>query len=31
VRALSHLVKAPNTGLPIQSPWAAIMNRQTET
>jgi hypothetical protein len=24
------LVKAPNTGLPIQSPWVAIMNRQTE-
>ena len=24
------LVKAPNTKLPIQSPWLAIMNRQTE-
>src|SRR5687768_17546728 len=30
VRALGLLVKAPNTGLPIQSPWVAIMNRQTE-
>jgi hypothetical protein len=24
------LVKAPNTALPIQSPWVAIMKRQTE-
>jgi hypothetical protein len=24
------LVKAPKTKLPIQSPWVAIMNRQTE-
>ena len=24
------LVKAPNTKLPIQSPWVAVMNRQTE-
>lgn len=24
------LVKAPNTGLPIQSPYLAVMNRQTE-
>jgi len=23
-------VKAPNTGLPIQSPYLAIINRQTE-
>jgi hypothetical protein len=30
VRALCLLVKAPNTGLPIQSPWVAVMNRQTE-
>ena len=30
VRALGLLVKAPNTGLPIQSPWLAVMNRQTE-
>src|SRR4029453_6267042 len=30
VRVLGLLVKAPNTGLPIQSPWVAIMNRQTE-
>jgi hypothetical protein len=30
VRALGLLVKTPNTGLPIQSPWVAIMNRQTE-
>jgi hypothetical protein len=29
-RALGLLVKAPNTGLPIQSPWLAVMNRQTE-
>ena len=27
---MGHLVRAPNTGLPIQSPWLAIMNRQTE-
>jgi phage terminase small subunit len=24
------MVKAPNTGLPIQSPYLAVMNRQTE-
>ena len=30
VRALGLLVRAPNTGLPIQSPWVAIMNRETE-
>jgi P27 family predicted phage terminase small subunit len=24
------LVKAPNTGLPIQSPWLPIVNRQTD-
>ena len=30
MRALGLLVKAPNTGLPIQSPWLAVMNRQTE-
>jgi hypothetical protein len=30
VRALGLLVKAPSTELPIQSPWAAFMNRQTE-
>jgi hypothetical protein len=24
------LVEAPSTKLPIQSPWLAIMNRQTE-
>ena len=30
VRALGLLVKAPNTGLPIQSPWVAIMDRQNE-
>ncbi len=30
VQALGLLVKAPNTKLPIQSPWVAIMNRQTE-
>ena len=30
VRALGLLVRAPNTGLPIQSPWLAVMNRQTE-
>ncbi len=30
VRALGLLVRAPNTGLPIQSLWVAIMNRQTE-
>jgi hypothetical protein len=30
VRALGLLVKAPDTGLPKQSPWLAIMNRQTE-
>jgi hypothetical protein len=30
VQAVGLLVKAPNTALPIQSPWEAIMNRQTE-
>ena len=30
VQAVGLLVKAPNTKLPIQSPWVAIMNRQTE-
>jgi hypothetical protein len=30
VRTVGLLVKAPNTGLPIQSPWVAVMNRQTE-
>ena len=30
VQALGLLVKAPHTGLPIQSPWVAVMNRQTE-
>ena len=29
-RALGPLAKAPNTRLPIQAPWLAIMNRQTE-
>lgn len=28
--AQNMLVKAPNTGLPIQSPFMAIINRQTE-
>ena len=27
---MGHLVKAPNTGLPLQPPWVAVMNRQTE-
>ena len=30
VQAAGLLVKAPNSGLPIQSPWVAIMNRKTE-
>jgi hypothetical protein len=30
VRVLGLLVKAPDTGLPKQSSWVAIMNRQTE-
>ncbi len=30
VRALGLLVKTPRTKLPIQSPWVAVMNRQTE-
>jgi phage terminase small subunit len=30
VRTVGLLVKAPHTGLPIQSPWVAVMNRQTE-
>lgn len=30
VQELGMLVKAPNTGLPIQSPYMAVLNRQTE-
>ncbi len=30
VQAVSLLVKVPHTKLPIQLPWVAIMNRQTE-
>ena len=30
MRALGPLVRAPHSKLPIQSPWVAIMNRQTE-
>ncbi len=30
MRALGLLVRATNTGPPIQSPWVAIMNRQNE-
>ncbi len=30
MRTLGFLVKATNARLPIQSPWVAIMNRQTE-
>ena len=30
MRALGLLVRAPHTGLPIQSPWLAIMSRQAE-
>jgi hypothetical protein len=30
VQAVGLLVKVPHTKLPIQSPWVAIMNRQTE-
>jgi hypothetical protein len=30
VQAVDLLVEAPHSGLPIQSPWVAIMNRQTE-
>ena len=30
MRTLGLLVKATNTGPPIQSPWVAIMNRQAE-
>ena len=29
-RALGPKAKAPNTGLPLQPPWVAIMNRRTE-
>ncbi len=29
-QAVDLLVKAPRAKLPIQSPWVAIMNRQTE-
>ena len=30
MEASGMLVKAPNTGTPIQSPYLAIVNRQTE-
>jgi hypothetical protein len=30
IEATGLMVKAPNTGLPIQSPFMAVMNRQTE-
>ncbi len=30
VQVVGLLVKAPNTKLPTQSPWLAIMTRQTE-
>ncbi len=30
IEATGMLVKAPNTGLPIQSPYMAVLNRQTE-
>ena len=30
VEATGMLVKAPNTGLPIQSPYLPVLNRQTE-
>jgi phage terminase small subunit len=30
VQALGMLVEVPHTRMPIQSPWIAIMNRQTE-
>ncbi len=30
IEALGMLVKAPNTGLPIQSPYLPVLNRQTE-
>ncbi len=30
IEATGLLVKAPNTGLPIQSPYLAVLNRQTE-
>jgi hypothetical protein len=30
VLALGMLVEVPHTRMPIQSPWIAIMNRQTE-
>src|SRR3954469_19823821 len=30
LEAMGLLVKAPNTGLPIQSPYLPVLNRQTE-
>src|SRR4051812_16766344 len=30
IEVTGMMVKAPNTGLPIQSPYLAVMNRQTE-
>jgi phage terminase small subunit len=30
IELLGLLVKAPNTGLPIQSPYLAVLNRQTD-
>ena len=30
MQAVGLLVKAPHAKLPIQSPWLAILNRQTE-
>lgn len=30
IEELGLLVKAPNTGLPIQSPYLPVLNRQTE-
>lgn len=30
IEATGMLVKAPNTGLPIQSPYMAVLNRQTD-
>ena len=29
-RALGPSAKAPNTGRPLQAPWVAVMNQQTE-
>jgi hypothetical protein len=31
IEVTGMMVKAPNTGMPIQSPYLAVMNRQTET